>query len=563
MDNNYIINKILVVEDSLTQAEELRYLLELKGYTVTIARTGKEALDVIASSAQDFIISDIIMPEMDGYELCKTIKSDKSFSSIPLILLTSLSSPENLLKGLESGADGFLSKPFSKNTLYDRIESISVNREFKTKGYSDLCFRDENYKIKADRQTLLNFLLSTYETALQKNDEFIKIQGQMFKLNDQLEKKVEERTAELKKSEARFRQLYEEFQTLLQAIPETLVLLSSNMKVLWSNTNTENTFDRLHSDTSGKTCCELLFGGLESCAECPAADSLREGKVTTLEFATRDGRNFDIKAFPVKNEDGALQNVMVMAEDITEKTTLQAEAMRASHLASIGELAAGVAHELNNPINGIINYAQMMINNVQKESKEHEISTRIIKEGDRISSIVSSLLTFSRTDNEKKVPVNVNEILSEALILSEAQLKQEGITVITDIPDVLSPVMANLQEIQQVFMNLISNARYALKQKYPDVASERILKIYGENVNNKETYVRIIFNDNGTGIPAALIDVITHPFYTTKSRGSGTGLGLSISCNIIKDHNGCLKIESKEGAYTNIIVELPAYVNDK
>ncbi|MGE5808395.1 MAG: sensor histidine kinase [Nitrospirota bacterium] len=244
---------------------------------------------------------------------------------------------------------------------------------------------------------------------------------------------------------------------------------------------------------------------------------------------------------------------------IAKNTALQVEALRAAHLASIGKLAAGVAHEINNPINGIINYARILSNKSVKGSAENDVAERISKEGKRIAGIVKSLLSFARDNKEEKKSVRVESILQEALILTESQLRKEGMRVQIDLPEGLPAVTANPQQIQQVFMNIINNAQYALNQKYPGEHEDKVLDITCEETDTDGSpFVRVIFHDRGIGIARDALDKIMHPFYSTKPKGEGTGLGLSISHGIIADHGGRLAVESVQGAYTKVLVDLPA-----
>jgi PAS domain S-box-containing protein len=244
--------------------------------------------------------------------------------------------------------------------------------------------------------------------------------------------------------------------------------------------------------------------------------------------------------------------------NITEQKKAEEETIRASHLASIGELAAGVAHEINNPINGIINYTQILLNRSKEGSKEQDITRRIIKEGDRIAGIISSLLSFARDGKKEKCPVHIREIMTDSLALTETQLKKDGIVLTVDIPPDLPGIVAHPQQIEQVFLNLISNARYALSQKYPETHKDKALDITAKKIMIKQIpFMRITFHDKGIGIPAKVKDKVINPFFTTKPGSEGTGLGLSISHGIINDHDGNITIDSVEGNFTNVIIDLP------
>jgi len=251
--------------------------------------------------------------------------------------------------------------------------------------------------------------------------------------------------------------------------------------------------------------------------------------------------------------------IVSVYSDETELKALQAETMRAAQLASIGELAAGVAHEINNPINSVINLAQILINESGTEGLQRDVAERIIKEGNRIADIVGSLLAFARDRRGRKNPVKIREIMTETLALTQAQVKKDGIDLKIDVPQDLPLLIVHMQQIQQVFLNIINNSRYALNRKYSDGHENKVLEIRAEAVTGDgRRWVRVTFLDRGIGIPAHIMENVMDPFFTTKPAGVGTGLGLSIGHGIISDHGGKLRIESTEGEFTRVIIDLPA-----
>ena len=259
-----------------------------------------------------------------------------------------------------------------------------------------------------------------------------------------------------------------------------------------------------------------------------------------------------------RDEKGLPVRLVGILRDITETKKIHAEAMRVGHLAALGELAAGVAHEINNPINGIISYAEILKDEFNDRGEDDDIPTRIIKEGDRVAEIVKNLLVFARDRKEEHSPTHIQGILSDALALVERQIAKDGIKLNVDVSPDLPKIKALSQEIQQVFLNIISNARYALNQRFPESHEDKVFEIRAETLEIEErNYVRIIFYDRGTGISARLLDRISEPFYSTKPKNEGTGLGLSISHGIIENHRGKLRFESVEGEYTKVMVDLP------
>jgi two-component system NtrC family sensor kinase len=361
----------------------------------------------------------------------------------------------------------------------------------------------------------------------------------------------------LRENERKFRILSQQFHTLLDAISDSLLLISPDLKVIWANKGAVSLFDRKIPELQG-TRCEELLQNLPSPEDCCAFRSFRSGKAEGAQIVMPGGRVCDARAFPISDEKGEVKNVLMVISDITEKITLQAEAMRAGHLASLGELAAGVAHEINNPINGIINYAQILMNRSGEDTTANDISGRIIREGERIAGLVRNLLSFARERKGEGIPVSVREVLKETLSLLEAQFQKEGITIEVNVPEDLPEIAANPQQIQQVFLNVVSNAHYALNRKYAGKHADKILRITGKQVALDEMpYVRMVFYDSGTGIPADVVGRVTDPFFSTKPRGEGTGLGLSISHGIVIDHKGHMNIESVENQYTRVIIDLP------
>jgi two-component system sensor histidine kinase/response regulator len=198
---------ILIAEDSPTQAQQLQHLLEENGYKVTVAANGKEALALMRQQAPSIVISDIMMPEMDGFTLCKEIKSDKKLKEIPVVLLTSLSSPSEVVQGLQSGADNFLRKPYEGNYLLDRIHQLLTNREVqkteKIRVGLKIRFQGQEYLITSEPQQVLDLLMSTFEEAVRVNGELTAREQDLKTANEGLEREVAER----KRAEAETRKL--------------------------------------------------------------------------------------------------------------------------------------------------------------------------------------------------------------------------------------------------------------------------------------------------------------------------------------------------------------------
>jgi serine phosphatase RsbU (regulator of sigma subunit)/AmiR/NasT family two-component response regulator len=193
--------EILIVEDSLTQALKLQHVLERQACRVTVARNGKEALVALAAHRPALVITDINMPEMDGYELCRRIKDDPQWSDIPVILLTSLSDPKDILKGLESGADNFIVKPYDDEFLLSRIQYVLINLELRkrsrNKQATEIFFAGHKYQLSSERTHSIDLLLSTYETAVQKNVELSQAKETLERQAEELREKNAQMQADL------------------------------------------------------------------------------------------------------------------------------------------------------------------------------------------------------------------------------------------------------------------------------------------------------------------------------------------------------------------------------
>jgi len=301
----------------------------------------------------------------------------------------------------------------------------------------------------------------------------------------------------------------------------------------------------------------------------PAIKKFREAITTAgngefvrfdIALPTKSGELLDIdfSLKPVKDAEGKVIFLLPEGRDITERKRSEAKAIRTAHLASLGEMAAGVAHEINNPINGVINYAQIIYNKVASDSREHEVAERIIKEGERIAKIVRDLLTFAHDQGDAHVVSCIEETLTDAMILCQLRIDQEQVLVQIHLETNLPKILMNPHQIQQVFMNLITNACHALSEKYPGEDADKILEISIKTIiSTIRPCLKITFTDHGIGIRKELLEKILNPFFTTKPAGIGTGLGLSISHGIIKRHKGSVEIVSEPGEFTQVTIVLP------
>jgi len=196
---------ILIVDDSPTQAKLLELILSGEGYHVSVAQNGREAIDLIAVNRPDLVVSDILMPEMDGFELCRRIRKTEEIKSIPIILLTNLSDPAEVLRSLEAGANYFLSKPCDNKALISLVRQALLipgqSRTFGDNGEVNVHYHGQSFSIGSNKDQIIDLLLTTYETAVEKNRELLNAKNELRILNEKLERRVEERTAELREKD--------------------------------------------------------------------------------------------------------------------------------------------------------------------------------------------------------------------------------------------------------------------------------------------------------------------------------------------------------------------------
>ena len=263
--------------------------------------------------------------------------------------------------------------------------------------------------------------------------------------------------------------------------------------------------------------------------------------------------------------EGRPRQMIGAVQDITERKRLEQEHMameaqlrQRQKLESIGTLASGVAHEINNPIMGIMNYAQLIADKAAPESPAREYAREIIRETERVAEIVKNLLQFARHEKQTHSPARMTDIVEHTLSLLRAAFRRDHIALTVDLPPELPPIKCRSQQIQQVLMNLLTNARDTLNEKYPGPHPDKVLGITCRTFEKEgRRWMRLTVEDHGMGIPEAIGARILDPFFTTKPRDIGTGLGLSISHGIVQDHHGVLSFETEPGRGTQFHVDLP------
>lgn len=292
------------------------------------------------------------------------------------------------------------------------------------------------------------------------------------------------------------------------------------------------------------------------------------GESKTIEYRSKckDGsyKYVHLSAINLLN-DNNINGILLNYYDITEQKRLEeekrqrdAQQVQQQRLESIGTLAGGVAHEINNPINGIMNYGQLILDSSETAGENAEYAKEIIFESERIATIVKNLLQFSRNDKQEHSYASIENIIEHTLSLVKAVIRHDQIDLQIDIQKDLPELKCRSQQIQQVIMNLLTNARDTLNEKYKGYHENKIVKLTCEQFSRQNRkWIRITVEDHGKGVPKPVQKRLFEPFFTTKERDKGTGLGLPISYGIVKEHHGELTFESKEGSFTRFYLELP------
>jgi signal transduction histidine kinase len=432
--------KILIAEDSITQAMQLQNILEVNGYNAAIAANGREALQSIGVSRPSIVISDIMMPEMDGYELCRQIKSSASYRDTSVILLTSLSQPQAVIWALQCGADKFITKPYDEKHLLSTIEHLQLNKNLQSPQEIQegipVSYRGESYLIASNRLQILNLLLSTYETATAQNFELMEAQDELMRLNKELEERVQKRTETLR-----------------------------------------------------------------------------------IEVAERKAAQAELLA---KNED---------LNAVTQQL------WQAAKLATMGELASSIAHELNNPLATVsLRIESLATQSSQDDPRRRELEI-IGHEVERMGNLVTNLLQFSRRSQKQVSTLEICEEIEKTLELIHYHLRQNNIQVVREFAPDVPGIIADRQQLRQLFLNLFTNAGDAMPK-----GGTLTIRVAAQPEEKK---IHIEIADTGTGIPPEILPKVMEPFYTTKPEGKGTGLGLAICRRIAQEHRGTLEITSE------------------
>lgn len=342
-----------------------------------------------------------------------------------------------------------------------------------------------------------------------------------------------------------------QWQTTFDAISDPVMIINKNYKIIRANLG----FAKLSGDDIrsliGKNCFEFFNQKKVKCVGCPISEVLKNKRpgVGHLCDEVRK-REYVINAFPFTDEIDRTDSVVVHYSDVTEEKRLQQEVIQQEKMAAIGMLAGGVAHEINNPLGGIIAFSQLIKRDLKENDQIYGDIEEIERAALRCKKIVQDLLDFSRlSSGKKKQWLDVNPLIEKVIPFIKMELKSQNIALQTDFHHEIPQVYGDVNRLEQVFLNLFTNACHSMKKGGVLGVRTYVAKTGGA--------VCIQIADSGHGIAKDHLSRIFDPFFTTKSPGEGTGLGLSISYRIIQDHAGWIEVESNEGEGTVFTVFLP------
>lgn len=497
--------KILIVDDVNESLELLKEVFETMGYAVLTASNGVEALKILSEERVDIIISDVLMPKMDGFLFCREVKRNEYTRNIPFIFYTAnYTDPEDEKFGLGLGADAYLIKPIDIQILINTVEKLLQ--------------KDKSEISKVDSVSDDIQYLREYNTVLIR-----KLEDKMYEL-EQANEMLMKVNRELQVSHEQYKSLFENAGKAIFIVqPETWMVLDANNQA-------ENLFKCTRDEILSlsfakyKKFLQPLFEG----------ERVVNFETTIIDFEGNE-KIVEMTANLIGYADTS--TIQIIISDLTEKRKIQEELIQTEKLASLGRLSASIAHEIRNPLSAININLQFLIRKFPEGTQERKYLDLALEGVRRIEKIVEATLNFARPSKPNVKEENINDVINATLPLVEISTLKKKIEITTKLSQDLPKVKIDFKQIQQVILNILTNAVDAIE----DAGRINIKSYLVEE--GEVNYVVVSISDTGCGIPKDELTKIFEPFYTKKS--DGTGLGLAICKQVMNQHDGKIEVESE------------------
>lgn len=339
---------------------------------------------------------------------------------------------------------------------------------------------------------------------------------------------------------------------LFDSFPDGLYIIDRQYQLTAVNMQRARRAGRHPNLLVGGRCYQALFDRQAPCPECRVMDTLQNGETTNRTRRDKDSGGeileWEIYTYPILDGESEVVQAIILEQDITEKSRLELTLAQSEKLAAMGQWAASLAHEINNPLTAIIANAQLLKREIPPEDDKHELVDLIARAGERANHVVRNMLDLARKEEYMFGPTDINQTIQRSLEFLQHELAARAIHLILETAEDLPLVNASPDHLQGVWLNLLTNAMDSIDRAPGEIKLR---------TTARENEVWVVVQDNGLGISPQRLAHIFEPFYTTKAAGQGTGLGLPVCQRIIKQHGGRILVDSQPGKGTQFTVILP------